>query len=197
MREDEDVGLLRKAKGKAPAEAARSPREGPDVFRLDAVGELPEGPLEVSAFVHDPRDGPPDVAGYDFRVIRKGMSDQMHRVVLEMLPDSAWSDLGDDQWSVDGEIDVLVFRDGDSQHDTSVRVTLVDGRGVGWIKDEDSANMCVVIDSLMEARHKKLRHRPVACQIEVYVEGTCDDGEFQWEPFYIHIAEPVSAMQIG
>ena len=198
VREDEDVGLLRKAKGKAPADAARSPREGPDVFRLDAVGELLKTPAEWKALVHDPRDGPPEVSGYDFRVNWKGMPDEMHRAVLEMLPDEDWNDMGDDEWEVDGNIDVRVFRDLDSQFDDSVRVTLVDGRSIGWIKKEDSENMCVILDSLVEARHKKLRHRPVVCQIEVYIEGTRDEeGEYRWEPFDIHIAEPVSAEQIG
>ncbi len=190
MREDEGVGLLRKAK--APAD------DGPDVFRFDAVAELPDRPLEVSDFLHTSRDGPPEVSGYDFRINWKGMPDEMHQTVLEMLPDSDWNDMGDDEWEVDGNIDVLVFRDLDSPFADSVRVTLVDGQAIGWILKEDSPNMCVILDSLVEARHKKLRHRPVVCQIEVYIQGTRDEeGEYRWEPFYIHIAEPVRAEQIG
>ena len=83
------MGLLRKAKGNAPAD------DGPDVFRLDAVGELPKTPAEWKALVHDPRDGPPEVSGYDFRINRRGMPGEMHRVVLGMLPDSEWNDMGE------------------------------------------------------------------------------------------------------
>jgi len=107
--------------------------------------------------------------------------------------------------SVDGDREVMMFRDETSQYEDSVRVELPDGRLVGWVTKADSETACLVIDSVSKARSRSSQRHPVRLLVTLYIDGFWPNYESGDDPndpdvrgvdfdvFEIQIQDPIQA----
>ncbi len=130
--------------------------------------------------------------GYTFDLNVKGAPEEVtDRLLAEAGPP--------DDYDIEGEFEVLMYPDLESQFEGSVQVTFLDGVRIGWIRkgDQDIAN--AILDGLNAARPRKTRSVPFRCQVTLCVTGEKDeeDGELYLGGAYVDIDHPPAAERIA
>lgn len=132
-------------------------------------------PPQVSAPI--PTSGDP----YEVKV--KSGKQILLRLNLKDLSDEAVDQLKgrySDEDEIEKSVRLVMFRDLQSQYADSVRVVTTKGHLVGWVRKDDSAVACTVIDQITMGVHRGVPEsagRPIHLNVSAFIEGSWDEDE--------------------
>lgn len=128
-------------------------------------------------------NAPIPTSGAPYEVKVKSGKQILLRVNTKDMTDEAVNQLKgryNDEDDIEKSVRLVIFRDLQSQYADSVRVVTTKGHLVGWVRKDNSAIACTVIDQVTMGVHKGIPEsagRPIHLNVSAFVEGSWDEDE--------------------